>query len=59
MRRRSTVAATMAGNLAATVAAIFAFGPLLAGFGLFEKRDGEIEAGNAAPKIERSMPTHA
>ncbi len=25
-----------------------AFGPLLTGFGLFEKRDGEIEAGNAA-----------
>jgi tetratricopeptide (TPR) repeat protein len=30
------------------VAAILAFGPLLTGFGLFEKRDAEIEAGNAA-----------
>ena len=40
MRRPSTVALTIAG--------IFAFGPLVAGFGLFEKRDGEIEAGNAS-----------
>jgi tetratricopeptide (TPR) repeat protein len=31
-----------------TIAGIFAFGPLLAGFGLFEKRDAEIEAGNAS-----------
>jgi tetratricopeptide (TPR) repeat protein len=30
------------------VAAILAFGPLLTGFGLFEKRDAEIEAGNSA-----------
>ena len=30
------------------VAAILAFGPLLCGFGLFEKRDAEIEAGNSA-----------
>ena len=44
MRRPSTTAA----NIAATVAAIFAFGPLLTGFGLFEKRDAEIEAGNSA-----------
>ena len=44
MRRRGTSAATIVGNLAA----ILAFGPLLTGFGLFEKRDGEIEAGNAA-----------
>ena len=40
MRRPSTVAATLAG--------IFAFGPLVTGFGLFEKRDSEIEAGNAS-----------
>jgi Ca-activated chloride channel family protein len=32
----------------AAIAAILAFGPLLCGFGLFEKRDAEIEAGNAA-----------
>jgi Ca-activated chloride channel family protein len=44
VRRRGTSAATIVGNLAA----ILAFGPLLTGFGLFEKRDGEIEAGNAA-----------
>ena len=37
-----------AANIAANIAAILAFGPLLTGFGLFEKRDGEIEAGNAA-----------
>ena len=43
MRRASTIA-----NIAARIAAILAFGPLLTGFGLFEKRDGEIEAGNAA-----------
>ena len=30
------------------LAAILAFGPLLCGFGLFEKRDAEIEAGNSA-----------
>ena len=29
---------------ASAVAAILAFGPLLTGFGLFEKRDAEIEA---------------
>ena len=40
MRRASTVAVTIAG--------IFAFGPLVTGFGLFEKRDAEIEAGNAS-----------
>jgi len=34
--------------MAANVAAILAFGPLLCGFGLFEKRDAEIEAGNSA-----------
>ena len=33
---------------APAVAAILAFGPLLTGFGLFEKRDAEIEAGNSA-----------
>ncbi|HSY39046.1 MAG TPA: hypothetical protein VLA79_05940, partial [Polyangia bacterium] len=44
MRRASKSAE----NIAATVAAIFAFGPLLTGFGLFEKRDSEIEAGNSA-----------
>ena len=40
MRRPSTTAAN--------IAAILAFGPLLTGFGLFEKRDAEIEAGNSA-----------
>ena len=35
-------------SIAARVAAILAFGPLLCGFGLFEKRDAEIEAGNSA-----------
>jgi tetratricopeptide (TPR) repeat protein len=35
-------------KIAANIAAILAFGPLLTGFGLFEKRDAEIEAGNAA-----------
>ena len=44
MRRASAGAA----NIAATISAILAFGPLLTGFGLFEKRDAEIEAGNAA-----------
>jgi Ca-activated chloride channel family protein len=44
VRRASTGAA----HIAAHIAAILAFGPLLTGFGLFEKRDGEIEAGNAA-----------
>ncbi|HSY41356.1 MAG TPA: tetratricopeptide repeat protein [Polyangia bacterium] len=52
MRRASTAAAPrvarIAANTAANIAAILAFGPLLTGFGLFEKRDGEIEAGNAA-----------
>jgi len=52
VRRASRVAAPrvtkMAANIAANIAAILAFGPLLTGFGLFEKRDGEIEAGNAA-----------
>jgi Ca-activated chloride channel homolog len=31
-----------------SIAAILAFAPLLMGFGLFEKRDAEIEAGNGA-----------
>jgi Ca-activated chloride channel family protein len=44
VRRASAGAA----NIAATISAILAFGPLLTGFGLFEKRDAEIEAGNAA-----------
>ncbi|HTB60212.1 MAG TPA: tetratricopeptide repeat protein [Polyangia bacterium] len=44
MRRASAGAA----NIAATISAILAFGPLLTGFGLFEKRNAEIEAGNAA-----------
>jgi len=44
VRCPSTVAARTVANLAA----ILAFAPLLTGFGLFEKRDGEIEAGNAA-----------
>ena len=44
MRRASRVAAPIAVN----IAAMLAFGPLLCGFGLFEKRDAEIEAGNAA-----------
>ncbi len=48
MRRGQTSAANSAATIAATIAAILAFGPLLCGFGLFEKRDGEIEAGNAA-----------
>ena len=43
MRRASTKSPT-----AASVAAILAFGPLLMGFGLLEKRDAEIEAGNSA-----------
>jgi tetratricopeptide (TPR) repeat protein len=34
--------------MATTIAAILVFGPLLCGFGLFEKRDAEIEAGNGA-----------
>lgn len=48
MRRASTVGAPRVTKMAANIAAILAFGPLLTGFGLFEKRDGEIEAGNAA-----------
>ena len=52
MRRPSTVAARpvakRAADVAANIAAILAFGPLLTGFGLFEKRDAEIEAGNSA-----------
>jgi Ca-activated chloride channel family protein len=48
VRPRSTVAAPIAANIAASIAAILAFGPLLMGFGLFEKRDAEIEAGNSA-----------
>lgn len=44
MKRRRAAGATIAAN----VAAILAFGPLLCGFGLFEKRDAEIEAGNSA-----------
>jgi tetratricopeptide (TPR) repeat protein len=43
VRRASTIA-----PIAAPIAAILAFGPLLTGFGLFEKRDAEIEAGNSA-----------
>jgi Ca-activated chloride channel homolog len=35
-------------SIATRIAAILAFGPLLMGFGLFEKRDAEIEAGNSA-----------
>ena len=41
-------ASTRTSPLAVNIAAILAFGPLLAGFGLFEKRDAEIEAGNSA-----------
>ena len=48
MRRAQSGAATTGANVATTVAAILAFGPLLCGFGLFEKRDAEIEAGNSA-----------
>jgi len=52
VRRPSTVAARpvakRAADVAANIAAILAFGPLLTGFGLFEKRDAEIEAGNSA-----------
>ncbi len=48
MRRASTVGAPRVSKIAANIAAILAFGPLLTGFGLFEKRDAEIEAGNAA-----------
>jgi Ca-activated chloride channel family protein len=44
VRGRSSIAA----RVAATISAIWAFGPLLCGFGLFEKRDAEIEAGNSA-----------
>ena len=48
MRRPGTGVAHVAAKMAANVAAILAFGPLLCGFGLFEKRDAEIEAGNSA-----------
>jgi tetratricopeptide (TPR) repeat protein len=48
VKRASTGAAPIAVNIAAKIATILAFGPLLMGFGLFEKRDAEIEAGNAA-----------
>ena len=51
MKRAATTAAgrpPLAARIAATIAAILAFGPLLTGFGLFEKRDAEIEAGNSA-----------
>jgi Ca-activated chloride channel homolog len=48
VRRPSTAAARPVANIAANIAAILAFGPLLTGFGLFEKRDAEIEAGNSA-----------
>jgi tetratricopeptide (TPR) repeat protein len=48
VRRRRAAGAPIAANVAATLAAILAFGPLLCGFGLFEKRDAEIEAGNSA-----------
>jgi Ca-activated chloride channel homolog len=52
LKRRETtvapVAANVAANVATKIAAILAFGPLLCGFGLFEKRDAEIEAGNSA-----------
>jgi Ca-activated chloride channel homolog len=48
VRRASRVAAPIALNIAANIAAILAFGPLVTGFGLFEKRDAEIEAGNSA-----------
>ena len=48
MRRPGTGVAPAAAKMAANVAAILAFGPLLCGFGLFEKRDAEIEAGNSA-----------
>jgi Ca-activated chloride channel homolog len=45
---RETTRGSTAATIAARVAAILAFGPLLMGFGLFEKRDAEIEAGNSA-----------
>ena len=48
MKRRRAAGAPIAANVAATLAASLAFGPLLCGFGLFEKRDAEIEAGNSA-----------
>jgi Ca-activated chloride channel family protein len=51
VKRAATTAAgrpPLAARIAATIAAILAFGPLLTGFGLFEKRDAEIEAGNSA-----------
>jgi tetratricopeptide (TPR) repeat protein len=48
VKRRRAAGAPIAANVAATLAASLAFGPLLCGFGLFEKRDAEIEAGNSA-----------
>jgi Ca-activated chloride channel homolog len=48
VRRKGATAANFAPNFAVKIAAILAFGPLLCGFGLFEKRDAEIEAGNSA-----------
>jgi Ca-activated chloride channel family protein len=55
LRRPGTTVATTAGPIAAKLgpklkeaALILAFGPLLFGFGLLEKRDAEIEAGNSA-----------
>jgi len=48
VNRRGATGANTAANMAAKVAAILAFGPLLCGFVLFEKRDAEIEAGNSA-----------
>jgi Ca-activated chloride channel homolog len=55
LRRRGTIVAPIVVPIAAKLgpkikeaALILAFGPLLFGFGLLEKRDAEIEAGNSA-----------